>query len=273
MFKKTFYLPINMVCLFHISPKSQISLLLLFFLFTCGSVIAQETGNWQITARLFTGSSTAEDQVFSQMKYTGWSLGGGVALRFEKGRSLHEWEAAFAKGTLKQDNNQAQQTYITGDYTYLRELNNAGNIHLMAGGCINILYARRSYEGFINYTVSNELIASLGAAGAVSFSFNNGFSVSNRLQIPLVSMVMQPSIYDENPPGKTGSGLSDFLKSNRFASFGSFLRFKNNLILEKEIGAGQSLSFAYVWDYYQLRSTPAVQQASHQFGFIYRYTF
>lgn len=265
MFKKTCYLPFNMIC--------QVRLLLLFFLLAGVNAIAQESGHWQINARLFTAKSTVKDHVFSQLKYTGWSLGGGAALRFEKGRSLHEWEAAFAKGTLKQDNNEAQQTYITGDYTYLHGLNKAGNINLMAGGSFNILYARRNYDGFINYDVSNELIASLGAAGAILFSFNNGFSVSNRLQIPLISMVMQPSIYDENPPGKTGSGLSDFLKSSRFATFGKFLRIKNNLILEKEIGPGQSLSFAYSWDYYQVRNKPGFQQASHQLGFIYRYTF
>jgi hypothetical protein len=273
LFKKTFYLLFNMVRIHQIFPKTPVSLLLLFFLLAGANVIAQESGDWQITARLFTARSTVKDQVFSQLMYSGWSPGGGAALRFEKGKSLHEWEIAFAKGTLKQDNNQAQQTYITGDYTYLHGLNNGSNLNVMAGGSLNILYARRNYDGFINYSVSNELIASLGPAGLISFSFYNGFSVCNRLQIPLVSMVMQPSIYDENPPGKTGSGLSDFLKSNRFATFGRFLRIKNNLTMEKEIGPGQSLAFTYSWDYYQIRSKPDIQQASHLLGFIYRYTF
>lgn len=265
MLKKTFYLPINM--------KMQVSLLVLFFLIAGIHVTAQETGNWQITARLFAANTTVKDQVFTQLNYKGWSLGGGLALRFEKGMSLHEWEVAYSKGTLEKGNDEAQQTYVTGVYTYLHALNDAGNVQLMAGGSLDILYARRNYDGFINYNVSNELITSLGAAGAVSLSFGNGFSVSNRLQIPFASMVMQPSIYDENPPGKTGSGLGDFLKSSRFATFGKFLRFKNNLILEKEIGVGQSLSFAYSWDYYKVRDKPGIQQANHQLGFIYRYTF
>src|SRR5262249_5028111 len=152
------------------------------------------------------------------------------------------------------DANGLAQTYITGGYTYLNTFHSAGNFDYKAGGSFDILYARRDYDNFINYNIANELIASLSAAGEISYDLSNGFSIADRLQIPLISAVMQPSVYDENPPAKDGSGLSDFLKSNQVGSFGSFLRFKNNLILEKTIGGNQAISFAYTWDFYKVKN-------------------
>lgn len=248
-------------------------LMLQFILLAGMYAYAQDAASWQLRAKLFAGYANVKDEVFSKLNYTGWSAGAGAAVRFEKGRSLHEWEVAFSKGNLEHENNGAQQTYITGDYTYLYSLREQADINYDVGGSINILYAKRSYDDFINYNVSNELITSLSVVGAMSVSLGNGFSVYDRLQLPLVSMVMQPSVYDENAPGKTGSGLKDFFKSSRLASFRSFLRIKNNLILEKEIGLRQSISFAYSWDFYRVRDQIGIRQANHQLGITYNYTF
>jgi hypothetical protein len=247
--------------------------LLTFFLLAGVIAIAQENNSWQLRAKLLTCYANVTDPAFSSLSYSGFAVGGEAGVRYEKDRSMHEWAIAYSGGRLKQDVNRLQQTYITGGYTYLNTVHSSGNFEYKAGGSIDMLYARRDYEHFINAGISNELIASLSAAGEISCSLFNGFTVADRLQLPLVSALMQPSIYEEDPPGKEGSRLNDFLKSNRVASFGSFLRIKNNLILEKSIGMNQSISFAYTWDYYKVKDKVPVRQANHQVGIIYSYIF
>lgn len=262
---------------------------LFIFLTVCNSMLAQQNKNqfnkkWVFNIGVVLSSSSVIDKAFSIVPYSGNNWGGTTSLKYQNKKVSQELGIYFSKGILKTSVAPAvslNNTYFNVDYTNLRQLssNNKQLISCKVGGSIAILYADRQYKNFINNNASFDFAASLGATVEVSYAFKNkltGFVISDKINIPFVSAVVQPSFGSYNPSGvlnQNNIAAKDFFKNGRILSFSNFLRFKNLLSIEKNITLSQKISFNYTWDYYSILSAREIKQSYHQLGLTYSFVF
>ncbi len=239
---------------------------------------------WLLKVGGILNKESVVDNTFTAIPYAGINWGGTASVKYQKEKVSHEVECYFSKGNLKTAVNpesSLSNSYFNLDYNNLYTIgsNSAGSVLLMAGGSLNILYARRDYAAFINNNSSFEFAASLGGATEFCYFFNNrlsGFSLSDRINIPLVSAVVQPAFGSDNAAGvlnQNGLSAKDLFNYERIVSFSSFMRIKNLLSIDKMIGPRQKISFNYAWDYYQISGTREVKQAIHSLGLTYSFIF
>jgi hypothetical protein len=223
-----------------------------------------------------TGSSVyVIDKTFSASPFSGNEVGGAISFLRKKVHSWHELQVQYGYGTLK---NSAQGLYkmnqelFSFDYLYLHELDLSAKLNFTyyAGAGLHFIHAGRKYEHFVNNSSSFEYFASLGGVFQVGYSFDKGFSITDRIQIPVISSVVQPAFGSEYSAGNINdlTGVSSFGKSNRIMSFGSFFRCRNDLRLDKSIASKKSLAIGYTWDYYQIGEPRELKSVSHQIMFI-----
>ncbi|MHA4807430.1 hypothetical protein ACX0G9_04970 [Flavitalea flava] len=227
------------------------------------------SGNWRIYAGVTTTHLSVIDKTFSSIPYEGYNIGLCAGLKWDNGRASHEWDAYFSSGTLKTNVNPVAsltQTYLTAGYTHLYHIGPQGMsnpLELKAGGNLHLLYASRDYQGFLNNTVSNEFAASIGAALEINYVFSGvleGFSLSDKLILPVVSCLRQPGFGGDNAP-----------EDSRLVSYSSLLQFYNGLTLEKNITAHQKISIGYTWDFYRITVVREVKQAANRLALSYHF--
>lgn len=233
--------------------------------------------DWKIVVGAGAVQCYVIDNKFSSVPYSGagWQIGGGIQYRKEKW--FHELAARYAKSKLKMEKtgDGSDQSYVDGSYLALHSLGSTGQKRLtyQVGGSIQFLFAERTYEEFINNKVSFDFATSVSGLFHLSFAFDKdlkGFSISDRIFVPLVSLVVQPAFDSEQLPGELdGGGSGGFASNSDVLSFGSFTRLKNELSLDMEISPGHELSLIYIWDYYQTRKQRKVQQATHGVALTY----
>jgi hypothetical protein len=226
---------------------------------------------WLLGIKAMAGSTRIMDNSFSAPPYTGTSFGASCAIKYNKEKLLHELELGYTGGNLQTNSTPAfelDETYFTLDYVQLHDLRpaaTAASFIYRAGGSINVLYAQRKYNRFINRDNTSELAASVSGALEITWLLTNtltGFSMTGRVQAPLASWVRQPVFGNEHIPGH----------NNRLLSFNNFFRLKSTLILEKKLSGRSRLSLGYTWDYYQVHSSWQVKQARHQAACMYSFT-
>ena len=229
---------------------------------------------WLLNAGIVFTKSNVIDKSFSSIPYSGNSLGASFFLKYQKNKGSHELRAYYTRGDLQtaaKVKEELTQTYITADYTNLYTIGSSGlnSFTYKAGAGLNVLYAKRDYRNFINNNESFEFAASAGGAFEVSYFFNNklaGFSLTDRISLPLVSYIIVPAFGGEDAQGS-------FDKNNHIAGISSFFRVINFLTLQKELSDRQRLSLSYNWDYWQISLSREVKQANHRLGFTYSFIF
>jgi hypothetical protein len=264
--------------------KSSLTFIIVLWMLTgFQSTHAQEAGGAKerefiLKGGIFLNKIIVKDETFSAIPYKGWKPGGMLSLIVKKQHALQELSVVYNSGKLSTEGNNQQflqQKFLNIDYIRLYKLgrNETPNFELMAGGFLDVLYAKRDYEKFVNRNNSFEFITSLGASFQLAHTFQNGVVITNRTSVPFISMMDQPSFGSEQPEGNLNGeeySLHSFFKSSRFTSFSSFVRIKNVLTVEKNITTRQALSLVYGWDYYQIKGNIAVKQALHSLGVTYQ---
>jgi hypothetical protein len=244
----------------------------LFFLLISSTGFAQ----WRIAASAQTGKMSVIDKAFSSIPYSSILPGAGLSVRYEDVHSTHELSFSWLGGSLKtntQPKYSLDQHYFNADYTWLYKIGAHGDAWTGgAGGALQALYDKRTYTGIINNNTSFDFAASLGLAGSLSYSFNNGlpgWSLSDQISIPVVSWLVQPPYGEEGAAASlTGSG-----NRQQIAGFSSFLRIKNTVSLDRQLSSNGMLSLAYTWDYYRIDALRQVRQADHRLSLTYHLTF
>ena len=260
--------------------------LFLFFL-VCNNLDAQknnaavDAGNWRLGIHAAIAREVVVDNNFSAIPYNGTGPGGAAFIQHTKGLVTQQLLAYCAAGTLTNNLNKvatSKYTYLNVSYNRLYLLSPAENLlTLKVGGAVDVLYNNRKYAGFVNNNKSFEFAASLAGLLEVNYFFENtlaGFSITDRISIPIVSSIMQPAYGSQNPSGsigQDGGSAKTFLNSNRIASFPSFLRLTNCISLQKVIASGQILSLGYTWDYYRLNTNRQVKQANQRLAITYSF--
>lgn len=215
-------------------------------------------GQWQIAASAQLGKMSLLDKDFSATPFSAWLPGAAVSVRYERPRTMHSLSFSYLGGSLKTHTSPAStldQDYINADYSFLYKLGAteatwSGGI----GGSLMVLYNSRSYKDFINNNSASDLAVSAGAAGDLSYHFDNGlhgWSMTEQLQVPFISWLKQPAT---------------------LTSFSGLFRLKSCLSLDRQLSAASRLSLAYCWDYYKIKKMRDVQQANHRLCLIYRLT-
>jgi hypothetical protein len=228
--------------------------------------------DWSVTAGIAGNRAAVIDKSFSSLAYSGLTAGVFAAVRYQKGRSTHELRGGFTKGNLETGspaNSELRQVYVTADYGWLQQIGTNDHLGFVwkAGAGLSGVYAKRRYDGFINNNESFELAASLNATVEGRYFFSNGpggFSIANRICLPLVSFIAQPEFGRE---ASLGSEHTD----HEVAAFSSFFRVCNILSLEKELTKGRKVFLFYDWDFYQIRRDRAVKQSTHSLGVAYNF--
>ena len=240
--------------------------------------------NWLLKVGVGFNRQSVSDKNFTTISYSGQNVGYSGGLKYETNNSFHELELFYTTGTkimkaLPEERLRAG--YFNIDYTNLYRIGDLENHSLACkiGGALDMLYAKRKFNNFINNNVAFEFAASLSAAIEGTYKFGNGlagFSITDRLKVPFVSLVSQPSFGSNNAAGSVSqndNSFGDILKDNRIAGFSSFLRFKNYCSLEKTITDNGKLSLNYTWDFYRLNGLRKVMQATHRLEFMYSFIF
>ncbi|MDO6430393.1 hypothetical protein Q4E93_07340 [Flavitalea sp. BT771] len=227
---------------------------------------------WKISPGFQLVRSSIIDKNFSAAPFSGVVPGASISLTHEGDRCIHALSINYIGGSLPMSNHPEYEVsvkYFDGAYSWLYKLKKAGGAWSGGvGGGLMVLYDSRSYAGIVNNNTSFDFAASLALSGAVAYSLNNIWSLSDQMNIPVVSWMIHPPYGQE-------SGLSSFGGSgnrHQIASFSSYMRLKNALSLNRQVGARGMFSLAYCWDYYRIDDLRAVRQAVHSGGIIYRLT-
>ena len=250
----------------------MICIILFFALYNVSeaqSISSQQQEKWQLSAGIVASQSNVIDKSFSSLPYTGINAGAFLSLQYRQNKSFHELDAFYSGGSLKTSGNfsQLKNIYLNIDYANVYAIGPANrSLKFCGGGGINVLYAQRDYNNFVNNNNSFEFATSLSAVFEISYLFNNTFSISDRLIVPVVSAVVQPDYGDDV---KSNS----FFSSMHMLSFSSFLRVKNNLRVDMNFAPRHNLGLGYSWDYYQLKDIRDVKYANHELMLIYSYLF
>jgi len=210
------------------------------------------------------------------MPYSAILPGAGLSAKYEGAHSTHELSLSWLGGALitsAQPKYSLDQQYFNADYTWLYKIGAHGDAWTGgAGGALQVLYDTRTYTDIINNNASFDFAASLGPAGSLSYSFNNGltgWSLTDQLSMPVITWLVQPPYGEESTAvSLTGSG-----NRQQIAGFSSFLRIKNTISLDRQLSSKGMLSLAYTWDYYRIDANRQVRQAGHHLGLIYHLTF
>jgi len=253
----------------HCAGRAAIYILV--FLFLHCSTHAQ--GKWQLQAAPVLCKTTFIDKSYSTTTFSGFIPGGALSLSYIKGGTTHQLDLLFTGGTLKTGTHPvytASQKRIGVDYTNLYTIIAPGSSPLTveAGGALNILYAGRTFHDFINSNTSFDLAASLGAAARLSLSFESslpGFSLSDRVAMPLITWLVQPAYGNEDP----SLYINQPGAHHRIAGPDGFLRLTNFLSLDKNFSSRQKLSLTYTWDYYRINAPQESREADHRLGLNY----
>lgn len=227
----------------------------------------QPQGKWLLGIKGVVTGVRIIDNSFSSIPYAGAVFGASLVVQHAKKNRLHEWEVGYSGGSLqamKQSAFDLTDRFATIDYVQLYNLRPSATSSIIyrAGGSLNVLYNTRKYGQLINRNSTHELAASLSGAVAVTCLFPNslpGFSITGKLQAPLLSLVNQPVFGNEDAPGK----------HNRLLTVNEFLRLKSAVVLDKKLNGRSRFSLAYNWDYYQLHNDWQVKQARHQASISY----
>jgi hypothetical protein len=234
----------------------------------------QDQQKWLLNAGIFFNKSNVIDKSFSSVPYSGNNPGASFSVKYHRNRTFHEVQAYYTAGELQaatQAKDKLTQTHVSADYTNLYRLGSTGGSSFIykAGAGINVFYNQRDYSNCNNNNESFEFAASLSGVVEASYFFENtleGFSISDRISLPLVSYIAQPVFGSEDTEGSSG-------KNSQVTSFSSFFRVLNLLSLEKKHSGRQRLSLCYTWDYYQSLRSREVKKANHQVGLTYSFIF
>jgi len=227
---------------------------------------------WRIAPGFALVRSSITDKDFSAVPFTSYVPGASLSISYEGDGSIHALSFNYAWGSLKMPNQEEYKVtskFFDAAYTWLYKLGAAGAAWTGgAGGGLQVLYNSRTYPGIINNNASFDFAASLALAGALTYSFNNEWSLSDQAGIPLVSWMIHPPYGEESAvssPGGEGN-------RQKIAGFSSFLRLKNTMSLNRQLSSRGTLCLAYGWDYYRINELREVRQAVHSLGIIYRLT-
>jgi hypothetical protein len=223
---------------------------------------------WVLHIRVVAGKLYNTDRNFSSQPFSGINGGGAASIIYQANNVSHEWSISFYGGNLKSSDHSmtGTQTGTGFDYINLYRMGAASGsaISVKAGPCVNVLYNKRVYDGFVNNRTSFEFASSAGAAGEVTWSGNlaaNGISIADRICIPIISTLIQPAFGGEPADG--------YNNRTQVTSVGNFLRISNRLSVEKVIGERHAVSLHYEWDFYRIDTERVVKQANHQVAFAW----
>jgi len=240
----------------------------MIFLLLSGGCFAQ----WKISPGFQLVRTAVIDKDFSAVPFSGVVPGATISLSHEGDRCIHALSFQYTGGSLQMSNQQEYKVtakYFDGAYSWLYKLGEAGGAWSGGvGGGLLVLYNSRTYAGLINNNASFDFAASLALEGALTYSFNNIWSLSGQAGIPFVSWMIHPPYGQESALSSIGSPGN----RQKIASFPSFLRLKNTMSLNRQAGARGMLCLSYGWDYYRINDLREVRQAVHSLGIIYRLT-
>jgi hypothetical protein len=255
----------------------------------CESLCAQTAQREDVNSLVFkigTGIniSTAVDKNFSSLSFNGKSIGYLTSLKYVHDKFYNELEFYFANGRKSTEIKPAETleaTCFNADYSALYKISSSINkaCTYKIGGGADIMYAKRVFNNFINNNASFEFAASFSAVAEFVYFFDNnssGFSVHDRISVPVVSIISQSSFGSNTTDGNTnenGNSFKDIISAGNIAGFSSFFRIKNCTSLEKIVSNTGKLSLCYTWDFYRLHNTKQVMQANHRIELIYSYIF
>ncbi|MDN3656776.1 hypothetical protein QWZ08_14110 [Ferruginibacter paludis] len=257
----------------------------LFLLWTFNLSVAQQGGHvgipqWSFSVGAGAGKSVVQDRRFTALSFDGTTVAGFAAAGYVKNKASHQLECSFTKGNLQtaDKQNTLRNSHFTADYTNLYQLGNSERPFIYkAGICVNVLYNGRSFGGFINNNTSFDFATSLGAAATVLYVIGDpsaGFSIKERISIPVVSAIVQPSFGSNSASAsseKAGFSPGDIFSQSRIQSFNSFLRLINMLGVEKMLADRHQLALNYTWDYCHFSGGRKVLQANHTIVLSYSF--
>lgn len=225
--------------------------------------------SWKFEAAPGISRITVNDAYFGAVSYKDHALNAALIVSTEGDRAYHGLELSFNSGTLNatEGNSLVRQRRFDASYTYLYKTEErASGFRLRPGAALNALYVRRDFDNFINNNQSFDFVASVSLAMDAMYLFSpqNGWSLSDRFYLPVLSLVDQTAFGTES----TSIGVDPAIKS-----FSSFFRIMNRLEIQKQVSGQHAVSLGYGWDFYRINSLREVRQATHTLALKYSLTF
>ena len=209
---------------------------LLWGLSTSARQAISSSREWTISAGLSGAKTYLIDKGYSLVPWSGISGGAFAAGKLQNGRMIFDLSITYLQGNANMQGhteNQLSQYDINAAFTALSHVcgGEGKTVTYNAGGGVDAFYTRRTYSSLINHNTAFESASSLSLVNEVicSLNRNGGLSLSERLGIPFFSYIIQSSF--SNATAHNNQSL---------ASFGSFLRFKNDLMLEQSFSGQHS---------------------------------
>lgn len=239
---------------------------------------------WSISLNPCINRSAVINTKFSSIPFRGITAGIGGFIKYQRPLAEHELHVFYTQGDNETNSTplyNLNQTIFNIDYGNLYSIYSSANnlLECKVGGIIQLFYAGRVYNGFINQNHSFESALSFG--GNIKLIFNlpgklSGFAITNRLAIPLVFGYSTPDNLKnamDSPGSKTNSAIDYLFTYTRLGGIGKLLKIKNFISIERTLNPKNLLALTYNWDYYNIETASKVNAANHQLGISYRYEF
>lgn len=193
---------------------------------------------------------------------------------FVDGKNHHLLHIGYAAGKLhtsQAPKASLRETYLHADYFYSRDIGNVntGKWRNEVGIGVTAFYSTNSYEEFINAADAIELVTSVSGTFKTTYILSEpgGWSISNRITLPIISFASQPDIHLIS--NQAGLNAKNSVNTLSFIFVPDYFRINNQLQVEKRIGNRHKLILGYTWDVYSIQSDYRKRQAYHLLAFVY----
>lgn len=216
-----------------------------------------------------------QHSAYSSQEFTGSLPFIRSLFEFVDGKNHHLLHIGYAAGKLytsQAPKASLRETYLHADYFYSRDIGNVytGKWRNEVGIGVTTFYSTNSYEEFINATEVLELVTSVSGTFKTTFILSEpgGWSISNRITLPIISFASQPSI--NLISSQAGLNANNSVNTLSFIFVPDYFRINNQFQAEKRIGNRHKLMLGYTWDVYSIQSVYRKRQAYHLLAFVYK---
>jgi len=213
------------------------------------------------------GYTNLVDKYYTELPYTGSSLGGMVGFTYHKDNIVHDLEFTFDQADASIDTKpeyKLNQNYFKGTYTFLYQFSEEpnGRLQTYGGGSIDFLDANRTYNQFANNYQTYEFSGTLNLVFRIDYLVSESFrlTLGDQLRAPFFAMVKQPEL-----GGETGE--------MKFGTWSLWQGVGNRFYAQKAFGKQHHIALDYRLEYYAIHTDREVTQVHQAIGISYGYHF
>lgn len=255
-----------------------ISLILILFSALSSQLVSQDNKDRHFSFMPGFVYQQGRDNGMSPLSYSGSHLSGQLALHKTKSGGYHNLNLSFALGQMRPGKETGVQrsraVSLLLQFNYSRQYQLRGwkdnQLRLFLGGSWLNLLNLRWQQSYTNNALNYEFSSAIGPASMLVYDLTiaeKPYRLYGRIDIPFLAFNLRPSYASSIPDGfiaRERSAVRAFFDSGRIQSFNNFVRFRNELGIQKKLNNQNMIAISYCWDFYHITYYHPVSIGIHQ---------